>query len=181
MKKLCVFCGAQMGKNPAHVELTKQFGQWMAKNNIALVYGGGHTGLMGVIADSVLANGGYVIGVIPDFLVKKEMAHSGLQELYEVKSMHERKYLMASKSDGFIALPGGFGTLDELNEIITWAQIGEHKKPVAILNKTRYFDLFIDFVRYAQNEGFIQEKFLKQIQIIDEASEFSWNGISGIL
>lgn len=180
MKKLCVFCGAQMGKNKNHIELAKEFGVWMAKNDIALVYGGGHTGLMGVIADSVISAGGYAIGVIPDFLVKKEMAHSGLQELYTVKTMHERKQLMADKSDGFLALPGGFGTLDELNEIITWAQIGEHRKPVAIANKTKYFDHFIEFTNYAQREGFINENFLKQIQIINEPIEFQWNSISSI-
>lgn len=175
MKKLCVFCGAKMGNNPLHVELAKSYGVWMASQNIALVYGGGHTGLMGVIADAVLSAGGYVIGVIPETLVKKEMAHQGIQELYEVKTMHERKYLMASKADGFLALPGGFGTLDELNEIITWAQLGDHQKPIAIANKTKYFDLFLDFVQFAQNEGFIQEYLVKQIQVIDEPQEFSWN------
>ena len=175
MKKLCVFCGAQMGNNPVHIELVKQFGVWMAAQNIGLVYGGGHTGLMGGIADSVLSAGGYVIGVIPEMLVQKEMAHQGIQELYEVQTMHERKFLMASKSDGFLALPGGFGTLDELNEMITWAQIGYHQKPIAIANKTKYFDLFLDFARFAQKEGFIQEYVLKQIQVIDEPAEFSWN------
>ncbi len=164
-----------MGSNPVNVELAKNFGQWMASQNIALVYGGGHTGLMGVIADAVLAGGGYVIGVIPEGLVRKEMAHQGIQELYEVKTMHERKYLMADKADGFLALPGGFGTLDELNEIITWAQLGDHKKPIAIANKTRYFDLFLDFVNFAVHQGFIEASLVRQIQVIDEPQDFSWN------
>lgn len=164
-----------MGNNSIHVELAKAFGRWMAAHNVALVYGGGHTGLMGVIADAVLAGGGYVIGVIPETLVKKEMAHQGIQELYEVKTMHERKFLMASKADGFLALPGGFGTLDELNEIITWAQLGDHKKPIAIANKTGYFDLFLKFIDFAQQQGFIEASLIRQIQIIDEPADFSWN------
>lgn len=175
MKKLCVFCGASPGKNSSHLELAKQTGRWMAQNQIALVYGGGSTGLMGALADSVLSHKGHVIGVIPHSMVEKELAHKEIQELIKVDTMHQRKFIMSEKADGFLALPGGFGTLDELNEIITWYQLQLHSKPIALLNKTQYFDLFLQFIEYASNEGFISRSHFEMLQIIQNIEEFKWN------
>ena len=133
-----------------------QLGYALADRGLGLIYGGGKVGLMGVIADAVLERGGEVIGVIPEDLVKKEVAHQRLTDLRVVGSMHERKALMASLADGFIALPGGFGTLDEFCEILTWAQLGLHEKPCAVLDPTGYFDLFLEFVDHSVGQGFIR-------------------------
>lgn len=163
MKRLCIFCGSQPGRNPIHTETARDFGRILAEKNIGLVYGGASVGIMGVIADSALEAGGEVIGVIPDGLFEKELAHTGLSDLKVVKTMHERKALMADLSDGFVALAGGLGTLDELCEILTWVQIGIHDKPVAILNTEGFFDLFLSFMDQMVNEGFLREKFRKRI------------------
>lgn len=133
----------------------EQLGHELANRNIELVYGGGGIGLMGVIANAVLEKGGRVIGVIPEKLYEMEVAHMGLTELYRVKTMHERKALMADLSDGFIALPGGIGTLEEITEVMTWAQIGYHTKPCAFLNTNKYFDDFISFFDHMEQEGFL--------------------------
>lgn len=133
-----------------------KLGHSLAERGLGLVYGGGRVGLMGTIADAVLERGGEVIGVIPEDLVKKEVAHKGLSDLRVVASMHERKALMARLSDGFVAMPGGFGTLDEFCEILTWAQLGLHQKPCGILNVDGYFDLFLKFIDHSVSQGFIR-------------------------
>jgi uncharacterized protein (TIGR00730 family) len=155
MKRLCVFCGSNVGARPAYIEAAKELGTMLAKNKIGLVFGGGHIGLMGKVADAALAQGGEVIGVIPEALVARELAHNGVSELRVVSSMHERKALMAELSDGFIALPGGFGTFEEFCEILTWAQLGLHAKPCGLLNVERYFDLLLRLFDHAVAERFL--------------------------
>ena len=149
MKSLCVYCGASTGDSPAFVSLAKALGTTLAEQNIRLVYGGGSVGLMGIIADAALAANGEVLGIIPKSLREKEVHHNGLTELVIVGSMHERKAFMIEASDGFIALPGGFGTLDELFETLTWAQLGYHQKPVGVLNPDGYFDMLLAFLEVA--------------------------------
>lgn len=156
MKRLCVFCGANDGVDPRYREAAVRLGHLLAARGVGLVYGGGKVGLMGVIADAVLEEGGEVIGVIPEDLVRKEVAHAGLKDLRVVFSMHARKALMEQLSDGFIALPGGFGTLDEFCEIVTWAQLGLHRKPCGVLNVAGYFDRFLAFADHAAAEGFVR-------------------------
>ncbi|MEM6360058.1 MAG: TIGR00730 family Rossman fold protein [Bacteroidota bacterium] len=140
MKNICVFCGSSVGSDPRFVEAAKSLGRQLVSNNIQLIFGGGKVGLMGAIADEVLARGGKAIGVIPDFLMEKEVGHTGLTEMHIVESMHERKQKMAFLADGFIAMPGGFGTLEELAEILTWVQLELIRKPVALLNVNGYYD-----------------------------------------
>ena len=155
MKRLCVFCGSSFGVNPAYVKAAKDLGNAIAKRNICLVYGGARVGLMGEIASTVIKAKGEVIGVIPKDLVDKEEAHTGLSDLRIVKSMHERKALMAKLSDGFIALPGGFGTIEEIFEVITWAQLSFHDKPCGFLNINVYYDHLIKFLDHSLKENFI--------------------------
>lgn len=140
MKRICVFCGSSRGDNPAFVDAAKDMGRSLADRGVGLVYGGGNVGLMGAVADAVLNAGGEVIGVIPEALEEKELAHRGVTELRVVRSMHERKAMMADLADGFVALPGGFGTFEEFCEILTWAQLGIHRKPAGILNVAGYYD-----------------------------------------
>ena len=140
MKRICVFCGSNAGARETYAAAARQMGMVLVQAGLELVYGGGHVGLMGAIADSVLANGGHVIGVIPEALVARELAHRGVSDLRVVQSMHQRKALMAELADGFIALPGGFGTIEEFCEILTWAQLGLHAKPCGILNVDGYYD-----------------------------------------
>lgn len=168
MKRICVFCGSNNGANPIYLETAENVGKFLAGNNIELVYGGGRVGLMGKIADTVLANGGKVIGVIPESLAQKEVAHQGLTELHIVNSMHERKALMAENADGFIALPGGFGTFEELCEIITWAQLGFHSKPCALLNIGGFYENLIAAFDFATQEKFIREEHRKLVLIESE-------------
>ena len=158
MQRICVYCGSSSGKNSAYTAAAKQLGAELAKRNLALVYGGASIGIMGVIADAVMAHGGEVIGVIPQVLVEKEVSHAHLTELKIVNSMHERKALMAELADGFIALPGGLGTLEELFEILTWAQLGLHQKPCALLNVNHYYDALIAFLDQAVDEQFVSPK-----------------------
>jgi len=155
LKHLCVFCGSSPGSNPRHLAATVALGQAMARRGVALVYGGAHCGLMGVLADAVLEGGGRVVGVMPEALVEMERAHLGLSELMITKDMHTRKARMASLADAFLALPGGFGTLDELCEIVTWAQLGFHRKPIALLNSDGFWDGLRAFLAHSQAEGFI--------------------------
>ncbi|WP_276498819.1 TIGR00730 family Rossman fold protein [Pontibacter litorisediminis] len=169
MKSIAVFCGANAGNNPVYAEAATKLGQQMAAKRIRLVFGGGKVGLMGTIADAVLAKGGEAVGVIPQSLIDREVAHTGLTEQHVVKTMHERKALMASKSDAFIAMPGGFGTLDEINEIITWNQLGIIKKPVAFYNVNGYFDKFLDFVKDSVQEGFIKQEYVNNLIVESEA------------
>ena len=140
MKSVAVYCGSSSGANPLYVAQAQALGAALVAHDLTLVYGGGRVGLMGTIADAVLAHGGQVVGVIPDFLANKELAHLGCTELHVVKSMHERKLMMADRADGFIAMPGGYGTLEELFEVLTWGQLGLHRKPVGLLNVDGYYD-----------------------------------------
>src|SRR5436305_12813716 len=158
MKRLCVFCGSSTGLNPRYADEATILGALLVRRGWSLVYGGGHVGLMGVLADAVLAAGGEAVGVIPQALVDRELAHGGLTRLDVVASMHERKARMADLSDGFLALPGGFGTADELFEILTWAQLGLHHKPIGLLNVAVYFDLLLAWLDQCVREGFIKEK-----------------------
>ena len=155
IKRICVFCGSNHGARSAYTDAAQQLGKALVSQGMGLVYGGGSIGMMTVVADAVLKEKGEVIGVIPHALSSKEFAHNGLTELHLVSSMHERKAMMAELSDAFIAMPGGFGTLDEFFEIITWAQLGLHTKPIGLLNVGGYFDLLLKFVDYMLRERFI--------------------------
>ena len=156
LKTICVYCGSGTGNKLYYEEEARYLGRLFVEKGIELVYGGARVGIMGAIADEVLNEGGKVIGVIPQNLVRREVAHNGLMDLRIVSSMHERKALMAELSDGFIALPGGLGTLEELSEILTWAQLGLHAKPTGVLNIGGYYDRLIGFLDYAVEEGFIK-------------------------
>lgn len=156
MNRICVFCGSNPGTNPAYVEAAVTVGTLLASRQIGLVYGGGHVGMMGTIADAVLARGGEVIGVIPIALAEKEVEHKGLTRLHVVKSMHERKALMSDLADGFIALPGGFGTFEEYCEIITWAQLGFHHKPCGLLNVAGYYNHLLAMIDHGVDQQFIR-------------------------
>ena len=171
MKTICVFCGSSSGNNSKYVAAAKQLGQLIAQNNMTLVYGGGNVGLMGEIANSVLNNKGEVIGVIPQFLVEKELVHQKLSEVRIVESMHERKAMMAELADGFVALPGGFGTLEETIEVLTWTQLGLHQKPIGLLNVENYFDYLYEFFRHMVREKFLHTEYKDMILIKENASE----------
>ena len=155
-KRICVFAGSSPGRQPQYVEAAQQLGEELCARGYDLVYGGGRVGLMGAVADSVLGNGGQVIGVIPEALAEKEVAHRGLTDLRVVTSMHERKALMAELSTAFIALPGGLGTLEELFEVLTWVQLGIHTKPCGLVNVGGYFNGLLEFISHA-----VEERFLK--------------------
>lgn len=156
IKRLCVYCGSRTGKRPEYIEGARGLARALLKDNVDLIYGGASIGVMGVVANAVLEGGGKVTGIIPEDLLSKEVAHSSLTDLRIVTSMHERKALMADMSDGFVALPGGIGTFEEMFEILTWAQLGFHRKPVGLLNVSGYFDHLIQFLDHAVNEGFLQ-------------------------
>ncbi len=160
LRSICLFCGSNAGSKPAYAEVARAFGHTLAERAITLVYGGGNVGLMGTAAEAALAAGGRVVGVIPDFLSERELGHPGLAELHVTHSMHERKALMASLSDGFVALPGGFGTLDELFEIVTWAQLGLHQKPVGLLNAGGFYDPLLAMMDHLATEGFVRSEHL---------------------
>ena len=156
MKSLCVYCGSSFGTDPAYEKAARDMGAALAERRITLVYGGGNVGLMGAIADEVLRHGGEVTGVIPQALLDKEVGHLGLTKLHVVANMHERKALMAELSDGFIAMPGGIGTLEELFEVFTWAQLRFHDKPIGILNAAGYYDALLAFVGHMVTQGFVK-------------------------
>ena len=155
MKRICIYCGSSPGADPRYVAETKKLGNLLADRNIQLIYGGAHVGVMGALADAVLQAGGRVTGVMPRFLFNKDVAHSNLTELKVVESMHERKMLMAELADAFIALPGGLGTLDEFFEVLTWGQLGLHRKPCGILNIMDYFARLIEFLDHLEQEQFL--------------------------
>jgi uncharacterized protein (TIGR00730 family) len=157
MRRLCVFCGSSPGARPAYGEAADELGRLLVERGIQLVYGGGAVGLMGRLADAVLAAGGEPIGVLPRALVEREIGHPGLEDLRVVGSMHERKALMAELADGFVALPGGLGTLEELFEVYTWAQLGLHRKPCALLDVEGYYDGVASFLEHAVEERFLRE------------------------
>jgi uncharacterized protein (TIGR00730 family) len=171
MRRVCVFTGSSPGKRPIYQEEALKFGRALVTRGLGLVYGGGSVGLMGIVADAVLAAGGEAIGVIPQGLLLREVAHQHLTKLYTVKSMHERKALMSNLADAFIALPGGFGTFEELFEIITWAQLGIHEKPIALLNVANYFAPLLTLVQHASNEGFIPPAQTKLLQVRETVGE----------
>lgn len=158
IRRICVFCGSSCGSNPAYRRAAESLGQLLAERNIGLVYGGGCIGLMGALADSALAAGGEVIGVIPDSLLRREVGHRGVTKLHVVETMHQRKALMADLADAFIALPGGYGTLEEFSEIVTWSQLGIQQKPCGLLNVERYWDGLLAMLDHAVNEGFLRQE-----------------------
>lgn len=167
MKRICVFCGSNSGGRPAYQTAAENLGRVLADRKIELIYGGASVGIMGRLADTVLAGGGTVVGVMPRFLVEKEVAHGGLSELIVVDSMHERKHCMARQADGFIALPGGFGTLDEFFEMLTWSQLRVHQKPCGLLDVDRYFHHLMRFLDHAAGEGFVHSAHREMI-LVDE-------------
>jgi uncharacterized protein (TIGR00730 family) len=169
VRRVCVFCGSSSGRLQAYAESARAFGLAAAKRGVGIVYGGGKVGLMGAVADGALAAGGEVIGVIPKALVERELAHDGLTKLHVVASLHERKAQMAELADGFVALPGGFGTLDELMEQLTWSQLGLHEKPVGLLDVEGYWRPLVAFARHATEEGFVREADLGAIAVADDA------------
>jgi uncharacterized protein (TIGR00730 family) len=158
VRRICVFCGSSPGARPAYAEATAEVARLLAGQGKGVVYGGGHVGLMGVLADTAMAAGGEVIGVMPQALVDREIGHTEISELHVVGSMHERKALMASLADAFIALPGGIGTLEELFEVYTWAQLGLHDKPCGLLDVEDYFSGLVGFLDHAVDERFLREE-----------------------
>lgn len=167
-KNICVFCGASEGNNPVYLEQAKLLGHTLAKQNRRLIYGGGNRGLMGIIANAALEQGGEVIGIIPERLVKAETAHKGITRLEVVNDMHERKAKMSELADGFVAMPGGTGTLEELFEVWTGAQIGYHEKPVALFNSEHFWDPLIAFLSHSVKEGFIRDSFYRTLIVESE-------------
>lgn len=167
MKAVCVYCGSSPGNRPEYIETAKAMGRTLAERGIALVYGGGKVGLMGTVADAVLAHGGTAIGIIPEALMSKEIGHAGLTELHVVRSMHERKQMMADRADAFVAMPGGIGTYEELFETFTWLQLGYHAKPVGVLNAVGFYDGMLGFLRHAVAEGFMKEEHARLLQVAD--------------
>lgn len=158
MDKICVFCGSSPGVRPAYADMAAEMGRTLAAMEIELVYGGGKVGLMGIIARTVMECGGRVTGVIPIALKEKEVAYDGLDEMHVVGSMHERKALMAELSDGFVAMPGGIGTIEEIVEVLTWLQLGIHNKPCGLLNTEGYYDKLLEFLDHMVAEGFIRQE-----------------------
>jgi len=159
MKSICVYCGANSGNHPIYAETAIAVGDLIAKHHLRLVYGGGKVGMMGAVANQVLRCGGKVTGIIPNFLLDTEIGHNQLNELIVVRSMHERKTKMFEISDGFLALPGGIGTLEELCEILTWAQLGLHHKPIGLLNVEGYYNKLLDFLDHAVQQGFYKPEY----------------------
>ncbi|MEO8619515.1 MAG: TIGR00730 family Rossman fold protein [bacterium] len=166
LKTVCVFCAASTGSDPAYASQAVEMGRYLAESGRRVVYGGGRTGLMGALAEGVLAAGGQVIGVMPKHLVDREIAHTGLTELRIVASMHERKSLLAEMADGFLAMPGGLGTLEELFEIWTWGQLGLHRKPYGLLEVNGFFAPLLTFLDHAVAEGFIKQEY-RDLLVVD--------------
>ena len=170
MKRICVYCGSSPGRNPAYLHAAAELGRRLAARRIGLVYGGAGVGMMGAIADAVLDAGGEAIGIIPEALAVKEVAHASLTEQHVVHSMHERKALMAHMSDGFIAMPGGWGTFEEIFEALTWAQLGFHEKPCGLLNVQGYFDHLFTFLEHAIEEQFVKPVY-REMLILEEHAD----------
>jgi uncharacterized protein (TIGR00730 family) len=171
MKRITVFCGSSFGTEEIYKEQATLLGQTLAKQNIELVYGGANVGLMGAVADGILNEGGKAIGVLPNFLRSKEIAHLGLTELILVESMHERKTKMNDLCDGVIALPGGFGTLEELFEMLTWAQLGLHKKPIAILNINGFYDALVELTKVMVEKGLLKDVNQQMLLVSDNIDD----------
>ena len=168
---ICVFCGSAEGRDPIYKDVATELGSILAEKGSAVIYGGAKIGLMGAVADGCLNNGGNVIGIIPDFLKSREIVHDGLQELIVTETMHERKRIMYDRAEGLIALPGGFGTMDELFEILTWAQLGLHPYPVGLLNVAGYYDHFLAQMDRMVADGFVSEENRKMILVAEEINE----------
>lgn len=166
MNRLAIYCGSATPADPVYLETAREVGRGLAERGIGVVYGGGKLGLMGAVADAALAAGGEVIGVIPEALVNAEVAHRGCTELHTVQTMHQRKQLFTDLSDGFITLPGGVGTLDELWEAVSWAQLGYHEKPVGLLNVAGYYDHLVAFAAHMAEVGFVRPQH-RHILIVD--------------
>jgi uncharacterized protein (TIGR00730 family) len=166
IRSVCVFCGSNAGNDPRFASAAREFGELLAKEGLALVYGGGHVGLMGILADAVLASGGKAIGVIPRALWDREVGHRGLTELHIVETMHERKAMMASLADAFVALPGGLGTLEEIFEVWTWAQLGIHAKPLGFLDVAGFYGTLLEFLDRGVEVGFIRPQY-RAMAIVD--------------
>ncbi|XVJ70917.1 MAG: TIGR00730 family Rossman fold protein [Rhizobacter sp.] len=166
---ICIYCGSRSGVSPFYAQAAQAVGAWIGQQGARLVYGGGHAGLMGTVADATLASGGTVFGVIPRALETRELAHSGITELHVVETMHQRKALMAQESDVFLALPGGIGTLEELFEVWTWLQLGYHDKPVGLLNADGYFDDLLRFMDHTTSQGFVSGEQRALLQVDDDA------------
>lgn len=171
MNSICVFCGSSLGNDPIYQQIAQATGLAIAQQGQTLVYGGGRSGLMGVVADSAIAAGGQVIGIIPQALVDRELAHTGLTELYVVKDMHERKTKMAELADAFVALPGGAGTMEEIFEQWTWNQLGIHQKPCAFLNVEGFYDGLIQTIQDSVDRGFSQARFVENLIVTDNIGE----------
>jgi len=170
MKRICVYCGSSPGRLSDYRDAARQLGNELAARKIGLVYGGASVGVMGAVADAILEQGGQAIGVIPYALATREVAHNGLDELFVVDSMHERKAKMAELSDGFIALPGGWGTIEEIFEMLTWAQLGFHQKPCGLLNISAYYDHLFKFLEHAIDQRFVREEYRPMIMMEQTAS-----------
>lgn len=171
MKSICVFCGSRLGSKAIYREVATSVGKLLAHQQLRLVYGGGNIGLMGAVADAVLASGGEVVGVIPNHLQEKEVGHAGLTELHVVNTMHERKALMANLADAFIALPGGFGTFEEFCEILTWAQLDLHHKPCGLLNVDHFYDPLLMLFDRAVDEGFLRPEYRSMVLTASDPDE----------
>lgn len=171
MERVCVFCGSSDGASPVYLEAARHMGEEIARRGLGLVYGGGKVGLMGAVADAALAAGGEVVGVMPDALISKEIGHEGLTKLHVVGSMHERKKLMADLSDGFVALPGGYGTLEEFLEVLSWAQLSIHEKPCALLEVTGYWEPLTALFDRAVAEGFVRPNHRSLVLVGEDPGE----------
>lgn len=171
MKNICVYCGARYGEKSSYKQSAINLGHELASQGIGLIYGGGALGLMGAIADAVLSREGRVIGIRPEFISELEPFHEKVEELHVVDSMHERKAMMAERADGFIAMPGGLGTLDEIIEIMTWAQLGLHSKPIGLLNTDSYYKPFLALIEHGVAEGFINEGVMNNLIVREKPSE----------
>lgn len=171
MKTVCVYCGSNVGVRDEYAEAARQLARHLAAAGVGIVYGGASKGLMGILADAMLEAGGEVVGVIPEALQAREIAHRSLTELHIVNSMHERKALMAELSNAFVALPGGFGTLEEIVEMLTWAQLQIHEKPCALLNVAGYFDGLLAYLDHAVAEGFLRPQHRRMLLVAGDAAE----------
>jgi uncharacterized protein (TIGR00730 family) len=170
MRSVCVFCGSQSGVAPEYVVAARALGTLLAREGLTLIYGGGHVGMMGAVADAALAAGGKVVGVIPQHLMRPEVAHQDLTELHVVDSMHTRKRLMAERAEAFVVLPGGYGTFEEMFEMITWLQLRLHAKPVGLLNVAGYFDHLLAFLEHGIAQGFIRAEYRGLLQVDSDAA-----------
>src|SRR5262245_35392881 len=171
MKRLCVFCGSKVGQQQVYADAARRLGEWLVQRGLGLVVGGGQSGMMGVLADAMLQRGGEVVGVIPKALVDKELAHPSVSAMHIVDSMHERKARMADLSDAFAALPGGYGTADEFFEILTWAQLGLHSKPIGLLNTDRFFDPLLAWIDHTIREGFLKPRHRDLLKVMNTPEE----------